>query len=175
MPSTPTSQPSTMPSSQPSMQPSQLDETSNAAAIAEAQESFTNAIQSGSKSMLEALLKSNDIEAMNFNNFTYNALANAVFLADIEAVRLVLKKTNANPNQQSNQGMTYLHLAAIYGNLQMAEVLCLEFDLDVLLLNAAGKNAWQLAREAGHSEVAKFLLNHSNGKVSKSAEVFIFI
>lgn len=68
----------------------------------------------------------------------------------------VLLDGNAHPNNRSHDGLTPLHIAAMWGHLQAVELL-VNSDADIELCDNEGKTALMLAREMGQYHVARYL------------------
>lgn len=68
----------------------------------------------------------------------------------------VLLDSRGNPNVKSADGLTPLHIAAMWGHLQAVELL-VNSDADIELCDNEGKTALILAQETGQYHVARYL------------------
>jgi ankyrin repeat protein len=83
-------------------------------------------------------------------------------------VKAVLAK-GANPNAQDLSGNTPLQMAAIYGNVEAAEVL-IEAKAQVNLANKYGNSPLMWAAGNGHTELVKFLIQNKADVNAKNNE-----
>lgn len=98
-----------------------------------------------------------NIHAAATNSFKVQAIHAAVASKNIDIVRTVLE-AGADPNAAQQQGFRPIHEAGSNGNRALAELL-LKYGADATLKGDNGKNAIDLAREKGHTELADWLAN----------------
>ena len=85
----------------------------------------------------------------------HSAVATDAAPTDVELVRRLLD-AGADPNARSESGGTPLHTTAFTGDRTSMELL-LECGGDASIKNEQGKTAADIARERGHSEIARLL------------------
>ncbi|KAL5270992.1 hypothetical protein ACHWQZ_G001591 [Mnemiopsis leidyi] len=68
----------------------------------------------------------------------------------------VLLDGNANPNNRAFDGLTPLHIAAMWGHLQAVELL-VNSDADIEICDNDGKTALMLSRDMGQYHVSRYL------------------
>jgi ankyrin repeat protein len=120
---------------------------------------LNRAILFGQMEAVEALLDAGaNINAHN------TGIGSAVYLAAAgrrDALLATLLERGADPNLTPDWGLTPLMVAALQGNLPAVSAL-LAHGADPSRVNPGGRSALDLAREAGHTEVA--------GSIEKSVQ-----
>lgn len=96
-----------------------------------------------------------DVRAAARNPFKVQAVHAAVAGHDLDVVRAVLG-AGADANAQQQEGFRPLHEAAVSGNRPLAELL-VAHGANPRLVNDAGKNSIDFARDKGHHELAEWM------------------
>lgn len=115
---------------------------------------LSRAILFGQAEAVEALL--NGGANINAHNTGVGSAVYVAAAARRNALLLRLLERGGDPNLTPDWGLTPLMVAAIQGNLPAVSAL-LAHDADPARRNPAGLTALDLARDAGHTEVARAL------------------
>ncbi len=93
-----------------------------------------------------------DVNAVSRNGAGLTALHSAAACGSASIARHLLQ-AGADPNARQQGGWTALHSAARHGNRELLDVL-LDFNADATVASDDDKTPADLAREAGHNDVA---------------------
>ena len=91
------------------------------------------------------------------NSSENNKLFDACEYNDIEKVKFLFEQKGANINEKNEYGMTALHLASRYGNLEIVKYL-VEKGANINEKNERGLTAFWFASRNSHLEIVKYLI-----------------
>src|SRR5437016_3080782 len=120
---------------------------------------FLNAVKTGTIATVEALLREDPALANTVDDSGVSVLLLAQYSNQCDVVTRLLMKHGANVNERQSGNWTALHSAAQHGDVAIVMEL-LRHGADRSALNAEGKDAARIAREAGHDELAAMLEGH---------------
>src|SRR5437588_2125739 len=98
-----------------------------------------------------------ETEPSNFSPIE-SSLLRASRTGNLNAVKFILRKENADIDARDAEGSTSLSLAAKDGNIDIVRLLVVGFKADVNVRDAYGTTSLHLAASNGHLEVVKLLV-----------------
>ncbi|KAF9010816.1 ankyrin repeat-containing domain protein [Cyathus striatus] len=117
------------------------------------------AVDNGNVNMLKTLLDSKCLD-VNGRDFYHGrtGLQVAAKTGHIGCVSVLLSAHDIDPNIEDPYGVTPIMHAALNGHLPVVEMLVWHGKADIMHKNTLGKTALEVAIEAGHSDVADYII-----------------